>query len=588
MSNLDAYLEKLSMDDYRGLIPGRRAIIEKAGAEMPACEFNANKLAAALHPVKQFAVVAEVTEQNGAKTYRLEPDAAKGTKTLAYFRAGQYVSVSLDIGKSRLTRAYTLAGTPKQALEGSYSVTVKKTDGGFASDYILENWKKGTKVELSAPEGSFTYEPVRDAAQVVAVAGGSGITPFISMAGAIADGTEDFALTILCGCRTEGDILYKEELDRLAENEKISVHYVLSEEEKDGYDHGFITAELIKKYAPEGDFSVFLCGPQAMYGFAEQELAKLGIPKRRIRAEVAGELHDAEALPAFPEEAKGKTFRLTVETAGGKKKIIPAKSSESILVALERAGIRHESRCRSGECGFCRARLASGSFFVPEDGDKRRAADAKDGIIHPCCSFPTSDCHILLGCDKGKKERTVKNMAKKTRAVSIIMAIIMSAAMGALMTWLSRQNNPKAAEAPAVPAFVSAIIVSIIIGVLTVLIIPLGKWGKKLAGKADPTTMKFTLLNCLPVSVVSAVIVSAAASFFGMFMGMSKGGAPMNAIVAAWVPAWLKSLPISIIVSYVLAVIISPMVVQMVGIPKAAAELAKAQAEAAAEAKKED
>lgn len=84
------------------------------------------------------------------------------------------------------------------------------------------------------------------------------------------------------------------------------------------------------------------------------------------------------------------------------------------------------------------------------------------------------------------------------------------------------------------------------VGILVVLIIPLGKWGRKLAKNADPTTMKFTLLNCLPVSVVSAIIVSAAAAFFGVFMGMSRSGAPFQAIIGNWLAACLTEIPAAV------------------------------------------
>ena len=58
---------------------------------------------------------------------------------------------------------------------------------------------------------------------------------------------------------------------------------------------------------------------------------------------------------------------------------------------LERAGITAPSRCRSGECSWCRSKLVSGEVFVPEKTDGRRRADIEFGYIHPCASFPMSD-----------------------------------------------------------------------------------------------------------------------------------------------------------------------------------------------------
>ena len=64
---------------------------------------------------------------------------------------------------------------------------------------------------------------------------------------------------------------------------------------------------------------------------------------------------------------------------------------ESLLVAVERAGIAAPSRCRSGECGWCRSRLVSGEVYIPEKTDGRRAADIDYNYIHPCSTFPLSD-----------------------------------------------------------------------------------------------------------------------------------------------------------------------------------------------------
>ncbi len=67
-----------------------------------------------------------------------------------------------------------------------------------------------------------------------------------------------------------------------------------------------------------------------------------------------------------------------------------------MLTAVERAGIKAPSHCRSGECGYCHSRLVSGDVFVPESTDERRRADTVFGYIHPCVSYPLSDLTIEL------------------------------------------------------------------------------------------------------------------------------------------------------------------------------------------------
>ena len=564
-------LESVPAEDFAKIVPQRRAIVEAAPDQEPVWEYQTNRVAKALHPEKQYVTIAKITDRPGAKSYTLVPDPSRGTESLAYFRAGQYVSVDLEIGGSVLTRAYTLACSPGDALRGSYTLTIKRNQDGFASNFIHDNWKEGMKLSVSGPDGDLNYEPLRDAKQIVGLAGGSGITPFFSLANAIREGIEDCSLTLLYGCRSEAEIVYREELDALAEEcEKFRVVYVLSDEDKPGFEHGFLTAELIRKYAPAEDYSIFMCGPQAMYRFCDGEVEKLGLPRRRVRHEAYGEYHNADRDDGFPQDAVGKTFQLTVELPDGQR-VIPAKSGESLLVALERAGIHAPSKCRSGECGFCRSRLGEGSVYVPSVIEYRRGADKKDGYVHPCCSFPTSDCRIFVNCDKGEVKRTVKDVKKKERTVSVIMAVILSAVMGALATTLVRKSlNPQMlASIPAAGMYISNILESIAVGVLLVLVAPFGKWGKALAARhnAFPPSMKFSLLNCLPISVGSSVIVSFIVSLINTAQAHAK--IPPQAappLLAMWLPAWLKLLIPSILVSYVLAVVISPFVVQAVGL----------------------
>ena len=72
------------------------------------------------------------------------------------------------------------------------------------------------------------------------------------------------------------------------------------------------------------------------------------------------------------------------------------KADETVLVALERAGIAAPSHCRSGECGWCRSRLDNGEVFTPPELDARRAADIRNGYIHPCCTYPLSDLTVEI------------------------------------------------------------------------------------------------------------------------------------------------------------------------------------------------
>lgn len=387
-----APIRKIPLSGFLSMVSVRNKRIAAAPDSPPVSEYNANRLAKSLHPEAQYAKIARVDEHRDARSFTLVPDEARGTKSLAFFRASQYVSVSLNIGGAVLSKPYTIRSGPGSALgeDGtSYVLTIKRTEPGYASKWILENWKEGDAVELSGPLGDFYYDRIRDAKIVVALAGGSGITPFFSMAEAIADGIEDFELTILYGSRTAEGILLREELDAVAARSggRVKVVHVLSDEEREGYEHGFLTAELVRKYAPEGDYSVFMCGPQAMYDYEERELQKLSLPRRRIRRELSGDC-------IMSEPAKVK-YKLTLDIHGYRR-TIDCLANESLEWAIERAGIKAPTHCRSGECGWCHARLVSGEVFVPERADGRRGADLKFGWLHPCASFPRSDVELEI------------------------------------------------------------------------------------------------------------------------------------------------------------------------------------------------
>ena len=391
-------LKGLSIMPFLNQVKTRNKMIEAASDEMPQSIFNVNRVAAALHPARQHVKIAKVTDHGDAKSYLLIADKEKGTEKLAYFRASQYVSVELNIDGALVNKPYTIRSNPADALGAgsSYTLTVKLTNPAYASKHILDSWKEGDSLSISGPLGDFYYQELRDAKHVVALAGGSGITPFYSMAAAIVDGIEDFDMTILYGSRSSDGILLKEEIEDLAERSKgrVKVVHILSHEEKEGYEHGFITAELIKKYAPEGDYSVFMCGPKDMYDFEDGEMAKLGLPKRRVRKEMSGDYLGVEKNPDYqaPQEQE---FKLTVDIRG-QKQTVACKAGESLLWAMERAGIAAPSRCRSGECGWCHSRLVSGKYFCPKEADGRRLADEKFGWIHPCCTFPLSDMEICV------------------------------------------------------------------------------------------------------------------------------------------------------------------------------------------------
>lgn len=388
-------LETLDPSAFWQLMQRRKCKMETASGTVDKSVNAPNALAEALHPKVQYMQISAVTENGGAKTYRLIPDKAKGTAECACFQAWQYLSVQVCIDGCLTSRPYSLTSSPREALCGFYEITVKPVVGGMVSNYILSHWSVGTNVTVSAPMGQFTYEPLRDAEHIVGIAGGSGVTPFVSLAKAIADGDEPCSMTLLYGSRKKEETPFYRELAEIAgKTERVQIVHIFSDEVYEDAESGLIRAALIKRYLPQTPYSVFLCGPEQMMRFVDGELESLNIESRRIRHEMQGEAIDSAQFREYS-EAKEKTVQITVYN-GCRKKIMKGTTRETVLRILERNGIAPPTSCRSGECGFCRSRLISGNVFIPQSTDKRRQADLMYGYIHPCCTYPGGDLEIEI------------------------------------------------------------------------------------------------------------------------------------------------------------------------------------------------
>ena len=426
---IKGFLEDIS--GIKRITKARLERIKNAPAD-PIPEDPIRKIAEAWHPGELSLTISEIRDAGaGAKLFRLKkPDGSR----LPLFLPGQYLVLTVPVDGKLISRPYSICSSPAEAFreDGFVEICIKKPrKDGFFSDYVLQNLREGGRVSALIGCGQFSYEPLRDAPRVLALAGGAGITPFLSMARDIAAGRAEFSLTILYGANSPEELILYPDLRALAEEapEKLRGIPVIAgpvpdEEafgaascpEPDGAsaetsresdrpedlfaESGLISAELIRKYLRDEqggfpDTSIFICGPQAMYRYLRGELPKLGLPERRIRFEVFGQAKNISEYEGYPKEAAGKTFELCVRR-GIREDRIPARADESIAVSLERAGIRLETGCRSGECGFCRTKVLSGSYFVCPENDGRRAADKDFNYVHACAAYPLSDLSIRI------------------------------------------------------------------------------------------------------------------------------------------------------------------------------------------------
>ena len=291
------------------------------------------------------------------------------------FQSGQYVNFRLKIGESVLSRPYTISSAPFEARgeHPFFEITVRRNVPYLVPDYLFENVKVGDELQGALPFGFFYYEPMRDSKELVALAGGSGITPFHSMAKEIAYGKlKGVRLTILYGSVKANDIVLKDELKKIeADCPDVKVVHVLSDEPDWDGEKGFITREIIEKYSTP-DCTYMFCGPLPMFRFVKKALDEMGVPVRRFRHDVVNNPADVSTLPGYPKGTEEKTFKITV-VRGIHEDVIDAKASEPVAVALERAGIAIDTHCRNGECGFCRSHW-----------------------FHACSSWPLTDLKIKI------------------------------------------------------------------------------------------------------------------------------------------------------------------------------------------------
>ncbi len=366
------------------------AASRKYAADRTAERVNGARVLDLLHPDRLSLRVSEIIDETPtAKTLRL----VSATGYLPPFQAGQYISVFVEAGGVRTSRPYSISSSPRQ--RAYYDITIRRVEGGFVSDVLLTETMVGDALESASPGGNFYFNPLFHSPDTVCLAGGSGVTPFMSMIREIAEAGLERRLTLLYGSRSEVDIIFAEELRRISSlHENIRFVPVISEPGT-GCRHrtGFLTAALIREVL--GDTvgrTYYLCGPAEMYAFCLPELEKLGIPRKRVRREMYGPPKDVTADPAWPADvAAERMFEVAIR---GKKRIT-ARAGEPLLVALERAGIVIPAQCRSGECSLCRVKLLGGRVFQPR-GVLLRKSDREFGYIHSCMAWPVSDLEIMV------------------------------------------------------------------------------------------------------------------------------------------------------------------------------------------------
>ncbi|MBF6465939.1 2Fe-2S iron-sulfur cluster binding domain-containing protein [Nocardia beijingensis] len=340
----------------------------------------------AYHPERlRLAVTDIIDETASTKTIRLE---GFDKIQLPPFLAGQYVNVFID-GTSR---PYAISSSPARLTH--YDLTVRRVRGGRVSNLLLDTVRIGQVLTTTGPMGTFHHNPLFHGTDVVFLAGGSGVAPAMSMIREITELGLDRTFHLVYGSRDATDIIFGPELDEIAAaHPGIDVDHVIAEPGT-GWTGatGLLTADTIARLAGELDGRmVYVCGPQALYPYALEQLTALGHPRKRIRFEANGAPTDPTVQSHWPTDID-PAAEVTV-TAGSVSFRTPR--NRPLLDALEDNGIRPEAACRSGECSLCRVRILKGEVHTAEEA-KLRLSDTQFGYTHSCVAYPISDVELGL------------------------------------------------------------------------------------------------------------------------------------------------------------------------------------------------
>jgi ferredoxin-NADP reductase len=376
-------------DGYERIVE-EREYSRKYGLDYSGEKDSADHYIQRLHPKRLNLQVSDIiNETPSTKTLRLiSPEGY-----LPPFLAGQYIALFLEVGDIRTSRPYSISSAPNQ--NGYYDLTVRRMEGGLVSNYLLDEVKQGDSLQSSGPEGHFYYNPLFHDRTMVCLAGGSGITPFMSMVREVVECGLDREIYLFYGYKSLEEAIFHDVLSNMSKRFS-NVHYFpVVESPPAGYQGmtGLITGELIRSSLPDvNEKTFYLCGPQAMYDFCIPELEGLGIQKRKIRKEVYGPPADITNSANWPGDVRGdQTFKVSVK--GGES--VEVKASEPLVVSLEKQGVLVPTLCRSGECSQCRVKILSGKVFEPAGVPVRRS-DRRYGYVHACVSYPLENLEILI------------------------------------------------------------------------------------------------------------------------------------------------------------------------------------------------
>jgi ring-1,2-phenylacetyl-CoA epoxidase subunit PaaE len=336
-----------------------------------------------------------VPETAEANSIRFEvPDELRD---IFQFKAGQHLTLKAEIGGEEVRRNYSLCTAPD---ERDWMVTVKRIGGGLFSNWVGDSLKPGDTVEVMPPHGSFTTEfNATGRRHVVGIAGGSGITPVMSLVRTLLKSESESRFTLLYGNRDSSSIIFLEELARLKDRylDRFELYHFLDAEEGDvELFNGMLDRARVDDAinhliaSPDSISDWFICGPGPMMDAAETALIDRGVGRERIHIERFTADRPPESLVREMADLQTKAVGLTVSvTLDGRTRKVPFTEG-SILDSARAAGLPAPFACKAGVCATCRAKVIGGKV---EMAARYGLTDEEvaDGYVLTCQSVPAGD-----------------------------------------------------------------------------------------------------------------------------------------------------------------------------------------------------
>lgn len=293
------------------------------------------------------------------------------------YAAGQYLTLRVTVGGVEHRRCYSMSSSP--VLAEPLRITVKRDPGGVVSNWINDTVVAGAEIHAEAPQGRFVLDASdRD---IIAFAGGSGITPVFSLI-RTALATTDRRVRLFYANRSPDSVIFAGVLRGIAEeyDDRIAVHHHLDSEQ------GVVTPAALTKFLDGvSDAEYFVCGPTLFMDTVEATLRDAGVPTGQVHLERFVAAPVVDVTPAAGGEATEKVIiELDRRTTTA-----DYRSGNTLLQTARMAGLKAPSSCETGSCGTCIAQVTEGAARMLNN-NALDDDEVADGWVLTCQAMPTT------------------------------------------------------------------------------------------------------------------------------------------------------------------------------------------------------